>query len=519
MSDAPSDADRTAGREALRQAVFAGRFFGGSVRVAPAAADLAALASSSDPAVNLLNWFGLSWLQALRGHDDVPGMLRAALDRDIGRIDAMVSAQLDAVLHHPRLRRLEGSWRGLHWLVMRVPTTGPRVRVKMLVARWREICRDMERAIEFDQSQLFHKIHEEQFGMAGGEPFGLLACDYEVRHRPSAEHPTDDIGALTALSGVAAASFSPMVFGAAPELMGMDSFADISPGFDPALVFRSESHTRWRQNAAHEDLRFVGVALPRVLGRAPWEDDGTRVDRFRYRGHAPGPSERVWTSPVYAFAAAAVRAFENYAWPAEVRGADVSDVARGGVIDGLPFERFPSDPPRQPPPRPPLEVAFTDAQENQISDAGLIAMSALEGLPEGCFGALPSLHKPPRMSTAIARENQRISAQLNTLMCVSRFAHCVKLMGRDMIGSYMDPSDVQNRLQTWLNRFVSGGGLATAEVTARYPLQDARVEVQERRGKAGVYNCIVHLKPHHQLDEIGASFRLVTEFAPRHAAA
>jgi type VI secretion system ImpC/EvpB family protein len=506
-------------REALRVAVFAGRFFGSSAAAAPAAADLAALASSSDAAANLLNWFGLPWLQSLRGHADAKGMLRAALDRDMAMLDAMMSVQLDAVLHQPRLRKLEGSWRGLQWLVDRLPATGPRVRLKLLNARWREVCRDIERALEFDQSQLFHKIHEEQFGMAGGEPFGLIACDYEVRHRPAPEHPTDDIGTLTALASIAAASFSPMIFGAAPELLGMDSFAEMSPSFDPATVLRDESHARWRANAAHEDLRFIGVALPRVLGRAPWADDGSRTDRFRYRNHTPGPAQRVWTSPVYAFAAAAARAFETYSWPAEVRGADISQVARGGVIDRLPYDAFFSDVAGEAPARSPLEVALTDAQENQIGDAGLIPLSALDGLAEASFGALPSLHKPPRMTTTIANENQRISAQLNTLMCVSRFAHCVKLMGRDMIGSYMEPGDVETRLQRWLNQYISGGGLANADVTARYPLQDARVEVQERRGKPGVYNCIVHLKPHHQLDEIGASFRLVTEFAPRHAAA
>ena len=136
----------------------------------------------------------------------------------------------------------------------------------------------------------------------------------------------------------------------------------------------------------------------------------------------------------------------------------------------------------------------------------------------GREGALPSLHKPPRMSSAVADANQRISAQLNTLLCVSRFAHCVKLMGRDMTGSFLDPAEVQLRLQRWLGGYISGDGLSSVEVTARYPLLDAQVEVRERRGHPGVYNCTVHLKPHHQLDEIGASFRLVTEFSPRNAA-
>lgn len=497
----------------LRQAVLSGRFLG----QAPAAPVLAQLVAEADPASTLRLWFGAEGLGALRSAQAPAEALRAALDRDIATLDALISAQLDAVLQHPRLCRLEGSWRGLHWLVERLPRSASRVRVKMLSARWAEVCRDLERALEFDQSHLFRKIHDEQFGTAGGEPYGLIAGDYEVRHRPAKTHPTDDIGALQSLSGIAAASFAPMVLGAAPELLGLESFADMTPGFDPGNVLQSLEHQRWRQSTAREDLRFMGVLLPRVLGRAPWADDGTRVDRFHYRSCPPPAAQRVWTSPVYGFAAAALRAFDLYSWPAEVRGAGISEEARGGVLEGLPFDRFPSDPAGHAPARAPLEVALTDTQENQISDAGLVPLSALDGLPEACFGALPSLHRPPRMRTEVADANQRVSAQLNTILCVSRFAHCVKMMGRDMVGSFLDPVDVETRLQSWLNGFISGGGLRSPEVTARYPLLDARVEVRERRGSPGVYNCTVHLKPHHQLDDIGASFRLVTEFTQRQA--
>ncbi len=500
----------------LREAVLGGKFWGGSA----AAAELATFVASSDGRIHLQAWFGSAGLAWLWAQPDRLGALRAAVDRDIARLDQLISEQLDAILRHPRLQRLEGSWRGLAWLVGRLPQgKGNPVRLKMLQARWVEVCRDIDRAVEFDQSQLFRKIHEEQFGMAGGEPFGVIACDYEVRHRPGTAHPTDDIGALAGLAGIAAASFSPMIFSAAPELLGVDHFSAIGPSFDPAKVLQGPEHHRWRQASVQEDLRFIGVALPRVLARPAWADDGSRVDRFRFRHHAPSAVDRVWTSPVYGFAAAAVRAFDRYAWPAELRGADIQDEARGGVLDDLPYERLFSDVPGEAPARAPLEVAFTDEQENQISDAGLIPLSALDGLSEACFGALPSLHRPPRMSTAAAQANQRISAQINSILCVSRFAHCVKMMGRDMVGSFLDPKDVESRLQRWLNGFVSGGGLSSAESTAKYPLLAARVEVRERESRPGVFNCTVHLQPHHQLDDIGATFRLVTEFAPRSAPA
>lgn len=504
-----------AGHETLREAVLSGRL----LSHASAPSDLAALVASSDAATHLRLWFGEDWLRSLAAQARPAEVLRAAVDRDITTIDALVSSQLDAVLHHPRLRRLEGSWRGLAWLAGRVPQTGTRIRLKLLHARWAEVCRDIERALEFDQSHLFRKIHDEEFGMAGGAPFGLIAADYEIRHRSALHHPTDDVGALSGLAGIAAAAFSPMIIGASPEFLGLDSFADASPSFDPTVAMRGSDHQRWRNAATREDLRFIGIALPRVLARAPWVDDGSRVDRFRYRGLTPGVAQRVWTSPVYGFAAVAIRAFDRYSWPAEVRGADISDEAQGGVLDGLPFECFHSDIAHEAPARAPVEVAFTDQQEDQISDAGLIPLSALDGLPEACFGALPSLHRPPPMSAAVAQANQRLSAQLNTILCVSRFAHCVKLMGRDMVGSYAEAGEVETRLQRWLNGFVSGMGSGGAEVTAKYPLLEARVEVRERSGRPGVYNCTVHLKPHHQLDDIGASFRLVTEFVPRQAAA
>lgn len=505
MRDVPTDG--------LRRAVLAGRFLGS----APAVADLAELVASSDVKLCLGLWFGSEDLAPLAGQAEPAVGLRAALDRDIAALDAMISAQLDAVQRHPRMRRLEGSWRGLQWLVERLPRAGTRVRVKVLHARWTEVCRDIERALEFDQSHLFRKIHEEQFGTAGGEPFSLIAGDYEVRHRSGPTNPTDDVGTLAGLAGIAAASFSPMILGAAPELLGLENFADLTPSFDPSVALQDTDHQRWRQSSSREDLRFIGVALPRLLARAPWVDDGSRADGFRYNHYSPGPDDRVWMSPVYGFAAVAARAFDRFAWPADVRGAGVDPEATGGVLDNLPFERFYSDLRATPPARASLEVALTDEQENRISEAALIPLSALDGLSEACFGALPSLHRPPRMSTGIAETNQRLAAQLNTLLCVSRFAHCVKLMGRDMTGSFMDPEDVESRLQEWLRGFVGGAATATLESTARYPLLDAQVEVRERRGAPGVYNCTVHLKPHHQLDEVGATFRLVTEFSQRNA--
>ena len=496
----------------MREAVLAGRFLG----AAPAARAVAAFVAEREPAAILRGWLGEARLREIAAGPDQRAVLEEALDRDIAALDRMISRQLDAVLHAPRLRRLEGSWRGLHWLVDS-SVQDRLVKVRLLPVRWVELARDLERAAEFDQSALFRLIYEEEFGTPGGEPFGMLAADFEIRPGPGPGHPVDDVTVLNQLAAIGAAAFCPVVLPASPALLGLDDFHEIGATLSLADILRGPERARWRTLASREDTRFLALVLPRTLGRAPWEDDGSRADRFRYHEAAGRADQRVWTAATYALAAVAARAFTRFRWPGEIRGADPGWEATGGVVETLPHQRFRADPPG-PPPRPPLEVSLTDEQEREAANAGLIALCGLEALPEAAFGAVPSLYKPPRMTGQAAEANQRLSAQLNTVLCVSRFAHVLKLMGRDMIGSFMAAGDVETRLQQWLNRHVSGlaGGGDTA---SRYPLRDARVEVRDRPGRPGTYGCTIHLQPHYQLDEVGAVFRLVTDLnAPRAAA-
>ncbi|WP_424813032.1 type VI secretion system contractile sheath large subunit [Roseococcus sp. YIM B11640] len=497
----------------LREVVLAGRHFGAG---APASA-MAEFLAESDAGAILRGWMGRSRLARLAASGpDRKARLEEALDRDIAALDAAISRQLDAILHQPRLTRMEGSWRGLHWLVEGF-VQDRLVKVRLLTLRWQELARDLERAAEFDQSTLFRLIYEDEFGTPGGEPYGMLAADFEIRPGPAAGHPVDDVAVLGQLSAIGAAAFCPIVMPAAPALLGLDDWHDASTTVSLSEVLRAPERTRWRSLAGREDTRFLALVLPRVLGRAAWRDDGTRADRFRYREDAGHANQRVWTTPVYALASVAARAFARYRWPAEIRGAEPGWEALGGVVETLPHERFRADPPG-PPPRPPLELSLTDDQEREAADGGMVAFCGLDALPEASFGAVPSLHRPPRMTTQVADANQRISAQLNSVLCVSRFAHVVKLMGRDMVGSFLGPDEVELRLQQWLNRHITGlaGG---GDAAARYPLRDARVEVRERPGRPGAYGCTMTLQPHYQLDEVGASFRLVTDLAAPRAAA
>jgi type VI secretion system ImpC/EvpB family protein len=439
--------------------------------------------------------------------------MRGALDRDITAIDALLSEQVDAILQAPRMRKLEGSWRGLAWLIGGLEPGG-RVKVRLLTVTWSEICRDLERASGFDQSILFRHIYEGEFGMPGGEPFGLLLIDHEVRHRPSARAPTDDVAAIAGLSSIAAAAFAIVVLAASPTLLDVDEFADLAMASDPASPLRQPLHDRWRSLAGREDMRFVCVVMPRVLARPPWSDDPSRADGFRYAEYAPRAANRVWMSAGYPFAAVVARAFANHAWPADIRGID-TDREGGGVVTHLPVEGFTTDPPGVWV-RPPLDLVLHDGQERMLVEAGLIPLTALPYSVDAAFTSVGSLQRPRTYVGATedaANANARISSQVSAMLCASRFAHYIKVIVRDMVGSLETSAKIEQRLQTWLNGYVNAAINAGPETRARQPLMAGRVTIAERPGRPGVYGCTIQLQPHFQLDDVAATFRLVTEVA------
>lgn len=498
-------ADEAAEQLPLRDAVLSGRYFG--ARNADAAARLAAFVAEPR-AIGLLDWFGLRAAADL-GAD--PDFWRTALDCDIAAIDALIGTQLDAILHAIKLRRLEGRWRGLRWLVAGIEP-GTKVKTKVLNVSWAELCRDLERASEFDQSHTFRRVYEDEFGTPGGEPFGVLIIDHEVRHRPGPDAPTDDISALASLAAIAAAAFAPTIVSASPILLSVDGFEELAMVPDPAAAFRSAEYDRWRSLSRREDIRFIGVALPRLLAREPWRDDPGRADGFRYREHAPDVHTRVWMTAGFGLASAVTRAFATYGWPADVRGVDI-DRLGGGVVSGVATEPFRTDPDHVWV-RPPLDVVLTDRQERSLVDIGLMPLTALPYSEEAVFGSVGSLQLPVKYigRTAVAADaNARLSAQINAMLCVSRFAHALKMLGREMVGSFQTADEIERRLQRWLTEYVNTSASSGPESRARYPLVDASVAVREVAGKPGVYGCVMHLQPQFQLEGLAATFRLVTE--------
>lgn len=445
-----------------------------------------------------------------------PSSIRLRIDRLIVAIEERIGRQLDAILHHPRLLALEGTWRGLAWLVRGF---GSSVVLKVLAASWRELARDLDRAVEFDRSNLFRLVYENEFGSPGGEPFGLLVVDREVRHRPAPRRatdegaPVDDVAVLGGLSAIAAAAFAPLVVAASPSLFGADDWQDLALAADIAAPLNDAEHARWRAFAAREDARFVSVVLPRVLARPRWTGFVDGRNGLRYDERAPGGQERVWFAASYAFASCVARAVRDHGWPADVRGVR-TDRAGGGLVPDLPDDPFRAGHTSWS--RPTVSLGLTEPQEQALVQAGFMPLNSL---PHGdaAFAAARSLQTEPPLApgrdTSPADANRHLSAQFNAVLCVSRFAHYVKVIARDTVGSALTPERIQARLQKWLVGYMNSNPASGEDARARYPLLSGRVSVHEITGRPGHYGCVLHLQPHHQLDDVSTTFRLVTGFS------
>jgi type VI secretion system protein ImpD len=478
----------------------------GPSRFGPPLATLEEFLGEDDWGRALVCWFGG------RPAGDRDAVLNA-LDRAIAEIDALLTAQVNAVIHHPRFQKLEASWRGVRYLVA-VADEVENVVIRVLQASWHELCRDLERAIEFDQSQTFQKIYNEEFGMPGGQPYGLLVGDYEVQHRITPDRRTDDVAGLKAMSAVSAAAFAPFIVGISPAMLGLDSFRDLTLPIDLPGTFRMPEYLRWKTLQETEDARFVGLALPRILMRRPYGDDGSRIDGFRFEEDTDRTDERghLWASAGYAFASAVVRAFGRSGWFTDIRGAR-RDTDGGGLVVDLPVPSFETD-------RAGIamkystEVALSERQEKELSDLGFIPLSKAKDTPYSVFYSNQSAQAHKRYDTAAATVNARISSMLQYILCVARFAHYLKVLARDKVGSFQTPEECEQFLRRWLQGYCNANDKAGPETLARYPLREGSVQVREPPGRPGIYQCTIHLRPHFQLDQVLSEFKLVTELAP-----
>ena len=444
-------------------------------------------------------WFGDSLPEA--------GTLRSRLDRAISAIDAALSRAVVDLLGHPRFRALEAAWRGVAWLAESLPPDNM-TRLRLLDVRWAELARDFERAPEFDRSALFLKIYEEEFGTPGGIPFSLLIGLHEVRHRPAPGHRTDDVTTLRHLGTVAAAAFTPTVLSASPALFGADTHGDLDLRRSLAPLFRQVEYNRLHSLQRHPDTRFLGLATPRIMVRAPWDRASLPDLGFRYTGN----DRALWAGGALAVAHVAIRAFNDHRWPAAITGTIRNELA-GGLITGLPELSYETDRPGVAI-KPPIEINLSETLDRELNDAGFIVLRRVRDTPWLAIYALPSMHRSDTVfSGDAARANDRLSGMLSYMLCVSRFAHYIKVIGRDLIGSFGSAAEIEARLQRWLNLYTSTGDRLTPDMQARYPLQEARIRVADVPGCSGALECSVWLKPHFQIDQAVSEFHLVTVVA------
>jgi type VI secretion system protein ImpC len=439
--------------------------------------------------------------QVLDGTVIMSNNLSATLDARVAELDALISRQLSEVMHAPEFQKMESTWRGLHYLCKHT-STGEMLKIKVLNATKKDLVRDFNNAIDFDQSALFKKVYEEEFGTFGGAPFGALIGDYDISRQP------EDMYFVEQMSHVAAAAHAPFISAAAPELLGLESFADLGKPRDLAKVFDTLEYAKWKSFRESEDSRYVGLTMPRFLGRLPYNPkDGAVVEGFNFVEEVDGTdhSKYLWVNTAYSFAARLTNAFESYGWCAAIRG-----VEGGGLVEDLPTHTFKTDD-GEIALKCPTEIAITDRREKELSDLGFIPLVHCKNTDYAAFFGAQSAQRAKKYNTDSANANAVLSAQLQYIFASCRIAHYLKSMMRDKIGSFAAASNVEQFLNNWLAQYVVMDDSASQEIKAQYPLREASVSVSEVPGRPGVYRAVTFLRPHFQLDELSVSLRLVAE--------
>ena len=441
--------------------------------------------------------------EVLKGEVRVSRDLESTITARIADIDALLSRQLNAILHAPAFQRLEASWRGLHYLVQQTETS-PMLKLRVLNVSKQDLAKDLEKASEFDQSALFKKVYEEEYGTFGGSPIGALIGDYELSRHPQ------DLALLEKVSNVAAAAHAPFIAATSPQLFNLDSFTDLGQPRELAKIFETVEYAKWKSFRASEDARYVALTLPHILMRLPYGPDTVLVEAFQFTEDVDGTEHRkyLWGNAAYALGVRLTTAFARYGWCTAIRG-----VEGGGLVEGLPVHTFATDD-GEVALKCPTEVAITDRREKELADLGFIPLVHCKGRDVAAFFSLQTPQKAKKYDTDAANANARLATQFPYILAVSRFAHYLKAMMRDKIGSFMSAADVSTYLNRWINTYTMGRDDAGQDLKAQYPLREARVDVTEIPGKPGCYRAVVFLRPHFQLDELTISLRLVAELPP-----
>lgn len=450
---------------------------------------------------------------SLNNTDDV----FCAIDRSIAELDELINDQLNIIIHSERLQKLEASWRGLWYLVTQAEGV-KNIKIKVLDISWKEVVRDIDRAMEFDHSQLFNKIYNDEYGAPGGEPYGVLIGDYEISHKLSKRHTHDDIATLKGIAEIAAASFSPFISSASSEMFGLDDFAALGMPLKYQTVFSQNEYINWRALRESTDSRFVGLTLPRILMRLPYRTKpGSYKGLYFYEKPTHTTKQgstsdaNLWGNAAYGFAAILIREFASVGWFGHIRGVPRNQIG-GGLLTSLPVDSFDTDA-QDIAYKPSTDVVITDAVEREIGDLGFIPLCQCYDTPFCAFYSNQSIQKPQNKDSSDANVNAKLSSMMQHVLCGSRVAHYIKVMIRDKIGSFATAQDCEELLRNWLYKYTTGREDLEWEEQARYPLREASVEVKEHPAKPGQYVCNIHLVPHYQVDQMVSELELVTELA------
>lgn len=427
----------------------------------------------------------------------------AFINQRILELDDLITNQLNEVMHDPAFQKLEGSWRGLNYLVMNTETA-THLKLRFMNITKKELLDDLEKAVEFDQSQMFKKLYEEEYGTFGGHPYSCLIGDFEFTRHPQ------DMELLQKVSQVAAAAHAPFLTAAHPKLFDLDTFEHLGGPRDLSKIFESLEMIKWNSFRETEDSRYVAMLLPRVLIRLPYGANTLPAEGLNFEEDVAGAdtSKFCWTNPAYILGQRITNAFSLYKWTAAIRG-----VEGGGIVEGLPaytFKTTDGDIAL----KCPTETAITDRREKELSDLGFIALCHCKGTDYAAFFGGQTTQKPKIYNQESANANASLSARLPYILAASRFAHYIKVMMRDKIGSFLTRDNVEKYLNTWIASYVVINDNASNPVKARFPLREARIDVYEVPGKPGSYRSVIYLRPHFQMEELTVSIRMVATLPP-----
>jgi len=438
--------------------------------------------------------------------DDVIGTVKAI----IAEIDKKLSDQVNLILHNERFQQVESAWRGLHYLVNNTETD-EMLKIRVMNISKKDLGKTLKKykGTAWDQSPVFKKLYEQEYGQLGGEPYGALVGDYYFDHTPG------DVELLGQMAQIAAAAHAPFLAAAAPTVMGMDTWQELANPRDLGKIFSSPEYAAWRSLRESDDAKYVGLAMPRFLSRVPYGAKTSPVEEFDFEEETGtgDHSKYTWSNAAYAMAVNDNRAFKNYGWCTAIRG-----VESGGAVDGLPVHTFPSDDGGVDM-KCPTEIAISDRREAELANSGLMPLIHRKNTDVAAFIGAQSLQKPAEYTDPDASANARLSARLPYLFASCRFAHYLKCMVRDKVGSFKERADMERFLSDWIKNYVLGNpGSAGDELKARKPLAGAEVKVEEVEGNPGYYSARFHLRPHYQLEGVNVTLSLVSRLPSERAA-